>query len=475
MRTVGHSVLFSGLAVIVALSALFIPRAMSFTSIALGGVTVTVVALAMSMTLLPAVLSILGTRINWGTLPRRAATANNPSRVSGTGAARVLKRPAALLVLLVAVFAALAFPATALTLQVPVASADILPASDSARVGIERIKQDIGLNGLFPVQIVLTARATDQAALLRAVQKVTDYARSDPDASGVQAVTTVGVPAAALPQALSSGGAGLPAGATAAIGHLWTRSGNSLVAQVAVTSRADPDTLASHHLVKDLRGRLGALTGDQVTARVAGATTVGVDFDDLVLRSIPLVVGAVALATFLLLLFGFRSVLLPLLALAFNAMVVAASLGILALISQNGEHVINSVTPPMLFAVMFGLSMDYMVIMIARMREFHREGATHCDAVLKGLARTAGLVNGAAVIMVAVFASFTSAQISIVRELGISLAVAVVLDALVIRCFVMPAALLLIGPRVWGRRADPVQPSPDPVPDQKGTGSVLVD
>src|SRR5690606_30880001 len=106
-----------------------------------------------------------------------------------------------------------------------------------------------------------------------------------------------------------------------------------------------------------------------------------------------------------------------------------------------------------LFAVMFGLSMDYMVIMISRMREMYIDGASHREAVLGGLARTAGLVNGAAAIMVAVFASFTSAQISIVRELGISLAAAVVLDALVVRRLVMPAALLLIGDRLWGRRA----------------------
>jgi len=282
-------------------------------------------------------------------------------------------------------------------------------------------------------------------------------------------------PPAALPQALSSGGAGLPPSAAAAIGQLWARSGDSLVAQVVVTPSADPDTTASHNLVKDLRGRLGRLTGSQVTARVAGATAVGVDFDDLVLRSIPLVVGAVALATFVLLLFAFRSALLPLLALAFNAAVVCASLGVLALISQNGERVINSVTPPMPFAVMFGLSRDYMVIMISRMRELHQEGRTHHEAVIGGLARTAGLVNGAAVIMVAVFASFTSAQISIVRELGISLAVAVVLDALVIRRFVMPAALLLIGPRIWGRRSDPTHPLSDPVPGQKGTINAFAD
>lgn len=162
-------------------------------------------------------------------------------------------------------------------------------------------------------------------------------------------------------------------------------------------------------------------------------------------------VGIVALLSLLILVFAFRSLWLPLLALAFNAMVVAASLGVLALVSGDAEHTINSVTPLMLFAVMFGLSMDYMVIMIARMKELHADGLSHREAVLGGLARTAGLVNGAAVIMVAVFASFMSAQISIVRELGLSLAVAVILDAVVIRRLVMPATLLLVGDRVWGR------------------------
>ncbi|TXS13152.1 hypothetical protein EAO71_35925, partial [Streptomyces sp. ms191] len=176
--------------------------------------------------------------------------------------------------------------------------------------------------------------------------------------------------------------------------------------------------------------------------------------------------------SFLILLFAFRSVLLPLLALAFNIAVVGASLGVLALVTGNDDHSINSVTPLMLFAVMFGLSMDYMVIMISRMRESYLGGVPHRESVLGGLARTAGLVNGAAAIMVAVFASFTSAQISIVRELGISLAVAVVLDAVVIRRLVMPATLLLIGDRTWGRyrRTAPQDRAPEATaPQQPGT------
>jgi RND superfamily putative drug exporter len=129
----------------------------------------------------------------------------------------------------------------------------------------------------------------------------------------------------------------------------------------------------------------------------------------------------------------------------------------LLLHSASGRSV-NSVTPLLLFAVMFGLSMDYMVIMFARMREEYLNGRPHREAVLDGLPHTAAMVNGGAVIMIAVFASFSTAQIAIVQEIGIGLAVAVFLDAVLIRLVIMPSTLLLIGPRVWGRRAISVKP-----------------
>ncbi|MHB9864608.1 MMPL family transporter [Streptomyces sp. YIM S03343] len=454
MRTVGHSVLFSGMAVIVALSALFIPRAMSFTSIALGGVAVSLTAVAIAMTLLPAVLSLLGHRINWGTLHRRknagADAAQPAAKPAERPAGRFTSRPGLVLAALVAAFAALAAPAAQLTLRVPVASADILPSGDSARTGLERIKNDIGVREMFPVQIVLSADRSQAGALLKSAGAIASYAKTAPGADKVQAVTTLGLPSSGLPQALA-GTDTVSAETKGALQQLWTRDGDRLVTRIVVTPASDPDSSAAHHLVDNLRDHLGKETEPKVTAQLAGATATGSDFDDLVLRSVPLVVGMVAVLSFLILLFAFRSVLLPLLALAFNIAVVGASLGVLALVSGNSDHSINSVTPLMLFAVMFGLSMDYMVIMIGRMREMYFGGLTHRESVLGGLARTAGLVNGAAAIMIAVFASFTSAQISIVRELGISLAVAVVLDALVIRRLVMPAALLLIGDRTWGR------------------------
>ncbi|GHD77504.1 membrane protein [Streptomyces mirabilis] len=455
MRTVGHSVLFSGLAVVVAMSALFVPRAMSFTSIALGGVAVAVVAVTMAMTLLPAVLRLLGHRINAGTL-RRRKKATAASVVPKAEAGRVSKHPLLILAVLVAGFVALAWPATQLTLRVPVASADILPAGDSARVGIARIKQDIGVREMFPVEVVLTAHAKDSSALLTSATDIADYAKNAKGADSVQGVSTLGLPAGSLPQALADG-TGLDTAGKAAVGQLWTAVGDTLVTRVLVTPDADPDSAATHHLVSDLRSHLKSDTSPGVKAELAGATATGSDFDDLVVGSIPLVVLVVALLSFLILFLAFRSTVLPLLALAFNVLVVGASLGFLALVAGGADHSINSVTPLMLFAVMFGLSMDYMVIMIGRMREMYLDGASHRDAVLGGLARTAGLVNGAAAIMVAVFVSFTSAQISIVRELGISLATAVVLDAVVIRRLLMPATLLLLGDRIWGgnRRSAP--------------------
>ncbi|GAA3824748.1 MMPL family transporter [Streptomyces coacervatus] len=459
MRTVGHSVLFSGMAVVVALSALFIPRAMSFTSIALGGVTVSIVAVAMATTLLPAVLKLLGHRINWGTLRRRKGAAAAATGERSVKSGRFTGRPGLVLAALAVAFAALALPAAQLTLRVPVASADILPSSDSARQGMERIKSDIGIRDMFPVQVVLTAQAGDSAALVKSATTIADYAKTAPDVYKVQGVSTLGLPAGSLNTALADSGT-LNGAARAAVQQLWSRTGNTLTTRVLVTPGVDPDSSAAHHLVDKLRSQLDKQSDSKVTARLAGATATGSDFDSLVLGSVGLVVGSVAVLSFLILAFAFRSVLLPLLALAFNAAVVAASLGFLALISGNHDHSINSVTPLMLFAVMFGLSMDYMVIMISRMREMYLGGVSHRESVLGGLARTAGLVNGAAAIMVAVFASFTSAQISIVRELGISLAVAVVLDAVVVRRLVMPAALLLIGDRIWGRSRRTGQDAP---------------
>jgi len=198
----------------------------------------------------------------------------------------------------------------------------------------------------------------------------------------------------------------------------------------------------------DLPGELAA--GSSVG--VAGATAQGLDFDETLIRSLPTIGGLVIAATFVLLVVAFRSVALSALALAFNALVVGASLGLLTLVqSLTSDSPLNSVTPVLLFAVMFGLSMDYMVIIIARIAETYEHGGSFSSAVTDGLRATRPMINSAALIMIAVFLSFMTGQISIVREIGLGLAIAVALDALVIRTIVLPAVLRAIGPVVLGR------------------------
>ncbi|MGP3977348.1 MMPL family transporter [Streptomyces sp. 8N114] len=493
MRTAGHAVRFSGLAVVVALLALLIPRMMVFTSIALAGIVVTLIALAISMTLLPAVLRLLGPRINWASLrrpegargtappasgrevPPQATTNPQPAGVGQghplTGTAERRRKTLPLLAVLIAVFAALSLPILQVRLQAPVASASILPASAESRQGIERLSKDLRSQELFPLQAVLTApRDAEPDELLDVVDKAAARARALEETGSVQAITTLGLPRAAQERAAQGDFTGVPPQAQAAFEELWTEEDGRYVTRVVVVAKDDPDSDGAHDLVRRLRDELpGADVLPGLDTKVTGATAHGVDFDDALIGALPAILGAVALITLALLARAFRSWLLPLLALVLNAMVVGASMGLLTLISQEalGQR-IDSTTPVLLFAIMFGLSMDYMVIMIARMRERYLHDPDHHRAVTEGMRSTAGLVNGAAVIMVAVFVSFLAARISVVQQLGLGLALAVVLDALVVRLLVMPAALHLLGPRVWGRVPSAAgAPAADPEPEKR--------
>ncbi|WP_322768208.1 MMPL family transporter [Frankia sp. Cr1] len=483
MATAGHSVVFSGLAVMTALLALFVPRIMVFASIGLGGFMVTAVAMAASMTLLPAVLRLLGHRIDWGTV-RLGGRAAIPTATAAAGTVpppvpRLYRRPAIVLALAVAGMLALAWPMTALRLEVPVASASILPADDEARKGFDLVRANLQARDLFPVQVVLTSSggAGGTARLVDAATRAAAVAAKTPTVGGVSSVASLGLRRDALITAIDSDRASLPVGARTALDQLWsTGAGETAVTQLVVTPTADPDSTATHDLVRRLRSELPAAAGSGVTVAVTGVTAQGVDFDHVVVRSMPVIIGLVAVATFLILLAAFGSWAVPVLALAFNGLVVTAGLGALVLICQHGLHQsVNSVTPVLLFAVMFGLSIDYMVIMMSRIKEFHSAGEPYSWAVLGGLGRTASMVNSAALVMVAVFAAFATAQISVVQQLGIGLALAVILDTVVIRRVILPAALLLAGPRVWRRPGAPTAPiAPDApavpiVPELAGT------
>lgn len=441
--TAGHAVRFGGLAVVVALVALFIPGNMVFFSIATAGIVVTVIAIAITTTLLPAVLTLLGHRAFAGRLPGRGR-----QRTTSEAPRLAQRRPVAVAGVVLAALLAAAVPSLLITLQVPVASASILPASADSRQGLETLSRDLDPATMFPVQVLL--RGTSDEPVGELLARAGEVERIARESTRVESVVGPGDAASSSVRAAS---------ALEQDGELVV--GGTRVAVLAdgvphvrlmVVSRSAPDTSESHALVEELRDAASA-TGD--TWFVAGATSQGDDFDTLVEDAIPVVVAAVFALSLVLLGVAFGSVLLPLVALALNAVVVLAALGLLTLLRQELlDEPINSVTPILMFAIIFGLSMDYMVLMAARMKEEYRAGADHTAAIARGSARTARLVSAAATIMVAVFMSFMVAEVSIVRQLGLGLALAVVLDAAVVRPFLMPAVLQLVGPRVWGRSRD---------------------
>ena len=464
MARAGHSVLFSGAAVIVALAALLVPRVMAFTSIALGGMIVTAVALVLTHTVLPSLLILLGRRIDWGRVPlpsrrpRRASgstTADSTSTGTGMRGRPSPTRAMSAVVALVGVVGLLAVssPALGLSLQSPVASATVLPEDDPARIGLDVAAARIGVDDLFPLQVVIGA--DDASELVDDVATASRLLQEHADVASVTSVTTSGIDPALLPALLASDEA------PAELGALWAEGSAGTVARLLVTTDDGPDSVEAHDLVREIRDELPDELGSSSTVAVAGATAQGLDFDETLVDSLPTIAVLVFVATFLLLIVAFRSVTLSLLALAFNALVVGASLGALTLVqSLTSDVPLNSVTPVLLFAVMFGLSMDYMVIIIARIAETYERGAVFGSAVTDGLRATRPMINSAALIMIVVFLAFMTGQISIVREIGLGLAIAVALDAVVIRTIVLPSVLRAIGPGVFGTRSRRRRPQP---------------
>ena len=231
------------------------------------------------------------------------------------------------------------------------------------------------------------------------------------------------------------------------------------VAAISVFPRSSPQAYATTRLVRSLRaGVAEPLANSGVTVYVGGVTAGGVDFATTLGHKLPLFIGVVVLLSALLLMLVFRSLVIPLQAAAMNLLSIGAALGVIVMVFQWGwlhaltgiePGPIESFIPVMLFAIVFGLSMDYEVFLVSRMHERWTRTRESSRAVAEGLALTGRVVTAAAAIMVCVFLSFVLGEDRVIKEFGLSLATAVFLDALVIRCLLLPAVLHIVGRRTW--------------------------
>jgi RND superfamily putative drug exporter len=458
----GRAVALSGATVIVALAGMFLVNIQAFRSMAIGSMSVVAVAVLAAITLLPAVLSVAGGWVDRLRVPFvRGAPADSERGFWHRWALSVMRRPWAFLGASLAVLLAVAIPFSALRLGQPGPS--VLPADEQPRLAAERLAADFGPGVTGPIEILLdTPGGAGQMQNLSLVASLTKRLQADPDVAAVLSLTSAvpfDVPILGYVQIYSKGLPGVdPRLRPVAAGMSnWDRGAS--LARITVVSKTPPESPASEDLIRRIRNKYVPAAGVQTIARVGGSTAFNLDLENEISKRLPVVVAAVLALSFLLLMMAFRSLLLPLKAIVMNLLSVGAAYGVIVALFQWGwgasllgftsEHHIEAFVPMFLFSILFGLSMDYEVFLMSRMREEYERTGSNDLAVAHGLEGTARTITSAALIMVTVFLAFAVSRVVPFKEMGIGLAAAVLIDATLVRTVLVPAAMKLMGHWNW--------------------------
>jgi uncharacterized membrane protein YdfJ with MMPL/SSD domain len=429
--TSGRAVLISGFTVMVAMAGMLFAGNPIFTSFGVGTILVVGVAMLGSLTFLPAMIAFLG-RKGWtekGRVPyigRRRHSGHGESRVWGAILDRVLKRPLVSAVIAGGILVALAVPA--LGMQFKNSGIDGYSRSLPIMQTYDRI-QDAFPGGALPATVAIKAKDVTAPDVRAAIRQLHD-------------------------RAIASGQLMEPSSVDV--------SPDKTVATVSLAVKGNGTDAASDHSVEVLRDQVvPATVGRLAHAEVAvtGITAGSKDFLDVMKSHLPIVFGFVLAMAFLLLLVTFRSIVIPIKAIVLNLLSVGAAYGILTLVFQDGHgeklldfQSVGGITPwlPLfLFVILFGLSMDYHVFILSRVREAVDKGMRTEDAVAHGIKSTAGVVTSAAAVMVAVFASFGLSTQQDMKQLAVGLASAILIDATLVRAVLLPATMKLLGKANW--------------------------
>ncbi|MGH2560231.1 MAG: MMPL family transporter [Thermomicrobiales bacterium] len=435
--TASKAVLFSGGTVVFALMGMFLVPNNIFQSLGIGAVLVVVVAIFATLTLIPAMLGLLGDKVDWPRRRRQATGDGRQKSVLGTGhsalgtrgfwarvARIVIARPVVSLVASVTLLVVMALP----YLDVTEGSLGVsgLPDGTKSGAAYEILVEDFAAGTVSPVEIVVDGNAADPT-----VQ------------AGIQNLT----------QALAANGRFGPT----------TVSANDAgdVTLVAVPMTLAPDSPEAYALIEHLRDATvpAAFEGVPAEVLVTGMTAMTTDSTNSVEHAMPIVFAFVLGLSFLLLLVAFRSIVVPAKAIMMNLLSVGAAYGLIVAVFQKGwgadllgfqtVPAIESWLPLFLFCVLFGLSMDYHVFLLSRIKEHYDLSKNNTESVAVGLQSTARIITGAAAIMLAVFGGFAAGRLVFMQQMGFGLAIAVLIDATIVRSVLVPAAMTLLGDRNW--------------------------
>ena len=425
--TASRAVLFSGTVFVVAMFGMLLVPNSIMRSLAAGAILVGIVSVVAALTLLPAVLGLLGDRVDALRIPivgRRSLEASNPEgRLWGAIVRRVLRRPALSLALSTGVLVAFTLPV--LGMNIGTSGVSSLPDRFVSKQGFLALERDFPGTTTDPAEIVV--RNAAGADVSQAVAQLRTLLSSDPRFGQ---------------------------------GEL-RRSPDGDVALLSVPVEGDPSTSDAIEAVRELRGEVvpAVFDGTDADVLVGGTTSENIDYFDSVIDPAPWVIAFVLLLTFVLLTVVFRSVVVAGTAVALNLLSVGAAYGLLVLVFQEGigadllgfqqTDAIEAWVPLFLFSVLFGLSMDYQVFLLSRIRERYDLTGDTTDAVTFGVGSTARIITGAALIIVAVFSGFARGDLVMFQQMGFGVAVALLIDATIIRSVVLPSAMRLLGERNW--------------------------
>ncbi len=429
--TASKAVLFSGGTVVLALSGMFLVPELTFRSLGIGAVLVVVVAVAASLTLLPALLVVAGDKINWPSLRRKksAAVALDPHTITYKGfwgrvTKRVMAHPVIALVLSVGLLLAFALPLVDMNRGSSGVSS--LPKSTEAYAAYQLLERDFPAGQIAPVEIVVDGQASNPK-VVKSIDALTAQLATDERFGPVSTVT----------------------------------NGAGDLTLVSVPLTIEPDNPAAYSTIEDLRQEIvpAAFQSAPADVMVAGQVAITHDGNLLSEQYLPIVIAFVLSLSFILLTVAFRSIVVPVKALIMNLLSVGAAYGLIVLVFQKGYGadffgfqtvpMIESWLPLFLFSILFGLSMDYHVFLLSRIREHYDLTGNNKESVAFGLQSTAKLITGAALIMVVVFAGFAAGRLVMLQQVGFGLAVAILIDATIVRSILVPASMVLLGDRNW--------------------------
>ncbi len=446
MRTSGRAVTFSGITVAIGLSAMLLFQGSFLASMGAAGAIVVAIAVLYALTFLSALLAVLGHRVNWLRLPL-------PQARRGRGAwhriATVVMRRPYIVLPVVAVLFLLGSP----FFNIRIANGDVgmLPPNAETHVGYNLLQKFPGQGQTYFSVVVdypdghpLTASRVgdlyDYAQRLKAIPGVAGVESAvtlDSTLSKEQYQALLSQPASQLPERVAS--------------VVHSTVGNNIVV-LSVVTQDSPESNGSRAIVNTLR----SMSPPPGSTRQVVAFSI--DFTDFIVQHIPMAVAYVMLVTYVVLFLLTGSLVLPLKAVVMNIISIGASFGALVFVFQQGHFSkllnftpapLDPSVPVLLFCLVFGLSMDYEVLLISRIQEEYRKSGDTTAAVAEGLERSGRLITGAAAIMVAVFLAFGLADVVLIKSLGLGLALAVLMDATLVRALLVPAVMRLLGPANW--------------------------